>query len=86
MIELSIVLGTYALTLALVESEGPWGIFDIIRHNRYIDNFGVLNCMICSSFWVSVALCVACQRIDLVLIAWGANVLIDRIVTAIMLK
>lgn len=86
MIELSLILGTYALTLALIESEGAWGFMEHIRNNRYIDDFGLLNCFLCTSFWVSIALCVAFGRLDLVLLAWGGSVVLERLINAYMVK
>lgn len=86
MIIATLILGTYALTLALTESSGPYGILERIRNMRWVKDFGVLECQLCCSFWVALSLCIALGRLDLYFIAAGGSVLLDRLVTAYMVK
>lgn len=75
----TIILGTFAITLALTQSEGPYGLFYKLRQNKKVDNFGLLNCFLCTALWVSVILGLCMGRLDLVLISWGGSTLLDRI-------
>lgn len=84
MIELSLLFGTFALSVALTESEGAWGSLKWLRNKTV--NFGLLQCFLCTSAWTSVALCIAFGRLDMILIAWGACVLVERLINAYMVR
>lgn len=75
----SLILGTYIITLVLTVSEGPYGRLYRLRQNKKVDDFGLLNCFMCAAFWVALILCLVFGRLDLILIAWGASTLLDRI-------
>lgn len=47
------VLGTYWLTLALTQEDGPFGVFYKLRRLKAL---GVLQCFTCSSLWVAAVL------------------------------
>lgn len=83
---LAIILGTYAITLALTESDGAFGVMYKIRNNKAIKNFGLFECHLCTSFWVAVFLSLAFGMPLMTLIAWGSSVLIDKIVTTLYVK
>jgi len=83
---LALVLGTYAVTLALTASEGPWGLFYKLRAIKRVQDFGVLECFLCTSFWVSLILCLSFGRPEIILIAWGSSTLIDKVVMAYSVK
>lgn len=76
----SIILGTYVISLVLTNAEGPFGLFYNLRQVKQIDNFGVLNCFMCTALWVALILAICFGRVDLLLIAWGGAVLIDEVV------
>lgn len=82
----SLVLGVYVITLAITESSGPWGLLDRLRNVKWIDDFGLLECGLCCSFWVALGLCIAFGRLDLYFIAVGGSVLLERLVTAYTIK
>ena len=82
----SLVLGVYTITLALTESAGPWGLLERLRNVKWVSDFGLLECGLCCSFWVALGLCIAFGRVDLYFIAWGGSVLLDKLVTAYMVK
>ena len=82
----SLILGTYTLTLALTESSGPWGLLERLRNVKWVSDFGLLECGLCCSFWVALALCIAFGRLDLYFIAVGGSVLLERLVTAYTIK
>lgn len=42
------------ITSSLVYSDGAWGIMEKIRSNKYIKSLGILDCFLCTSFWVSL--------------------------------
>lgn len=84
--EIGIILGTYALSIALVESDGPYNMLSYIRNLNVVNNFGLLNCITCTSLWVAIALCMAFNRPDLILISWGSTVLIERLLSAYIVK
>lgn len=86
MIELSLVFGVYVITLALTESSGPFGLLEKLRSIDIVERSGLLECYLCTSFWVSVALCVAFNRIDMILISWGVSTLIQRLYNAYTLR
>ena len=86
MIIASLILGTYALTLALTESAGPWGLLDILRRVKWIDNMGLLNCGLCVGFYVSIIACLFVDRIDLMPLVWGGSHLLSQIVLAITVR
>ena len=86
MIIASLILGTWVLTLALTESAGPWGLLDILRRVKWIDNMGLLNCGLCVGFYVSIIACLFVDRVDLMPLVWGGSVLLDKLITAYTIK
>lgn len=75
----TVILATYAITLTLTESEGPFGAIYKLRTNKAVDNFGLLNCFLCTAFWVSLIICLIVGRLDLLFIAWGGSTLINKV-------
>lgn len=86
MIIATLILGTYAITLALTESSGPYGILERIRNVKWVKDFGVLECQLCCSFWVALSLCIALGRLDMILVTWGGSVVLDKLITAYTIK
>ena len=82
----SLVLGVYAITLALTESAGPWGLLDILRRVKWISDFGLLECGLCCSFWVALGLCIAFGRLDLYFIAVGGSIVLERLINGWIIK
>lgn len=83
-VEVGIIFGTFAITIALAESEGPWGSLAWLRNKTA--RFGLFQCVPCISLWTSVGLCMTFQRLDMILIAWGTTVLLDRLINAYLAK
>lgn len=81
-----LILATYLLTLALVYSDGAWGAVARVRSIKWVDNFGLLNCFLCTSVWVSAILCIVFLPFNLELILYifavaGAATALDRVTT-----
>jgi len=81
---LAILFGTYVITLVLTESDGAFGILHKFRNLKWVDDFGLFNCHLCTSFWVALALSLAFAQPLMVLIAWAFSTVVDKIVTAIV--
>lgn len=79
------VLGTYGVSYSLVYLDGPFGIFERIRDVSWIDRFGVLLCVPCSSFYIALPMGLfgGFNLISSIGI-WGAVVLLDRLVNFYM--
>ena len=82
----SLVLGTYTITLALTESSGPWGLLERLRNVKWIDDMGLLNCFLCTSFYVSILACSVVGRLELIPLTWGSAVIINQLITAYTIK
>lgn len=82
----SLILGTYALTLAATESSGPYGILERIRNVKPVKDFGVLECQLCCSFWVALSLCIAFERLDLYFVAVGGSIVLERLISGWIIK
>lgn len=80
MTELSLILATIALTYALTESDGAYGSLQWLRTKTA--RLGLLQCGLCSSFWIALVLCVVFQRLDMTFICWGTFVVFDKILSA----
>lgn len=77
---ITLILAVYAITLTFTFSEGPFGLIYKLRTNKAVDNFGLLNCFLCTAFWVSLIACLIAGRLDLFFITWGGATLIDKVV------
>lgn len=75
----TLILGTYVITLVLTQSEGPYGKLYALRQNKKIDDFGVLNCFMCTAFWITLILCLFTGNWANFFIAWGGSVIIDKV-------
>lgn len=83
----ALILGTYALTSSVMYSDGPYSVLYRIRNNEAIKDFGVLECFMCASIWVSIILTFILGLEWLYcLIAWGAAIIIDKILTWLFTK
>lgn len=86
MIIATLILGTYAIVLGLTESAGPWGLLERLRNIKTVQSFGLLECGLCCSFWAALGLCLLFGRLDLWLLTFGASVVLDKLITAYMVK
>lgn len=77
---ISLILGVYAFTLVLTQSEGAWGQLYKLRNDKYVDDFGLLNCFICTSFWITVLICLFTAHWGLFFIGWGGAIIIDKVI------
>lgn len=50
-IVLSVSLATIAATATFIESGGPFGVMEWLRNKT--ERFGLLQCELCTSFWVA---------------------------------
>lgn len=83
----ALILGTYVISAGLIYSDGAWGIIYNLRSNKIIKDFGVLECFLCTSFYVSIALTALLGIHWLyIFIGWGASVLIDKLISIYMLR
>lgn len=76
---ITLILATYAVTLVFVKSEGPFGSLYRLRQNEKVDNFGLLNCFMCTAFWIALIVCLIAGRLDLFFISWGSSIIIDKV-------
>lgn len=76
---LSAILATYAVSCVLVHKDGPYNVVRRLRAST--ENFGVLNCVVCISFYISL-LITFIYPIDIqyFLAVWGATIIIDEII------
>lgn len=83
MVELSLTLGCLAISIALVESNGPFGVLSWLRSKTV--RFGLLDCLVCVSMYASVALVWAFKS-ELGLLGglgiWGVCVVFDKVLSA----
>lgn len=77
---ITLIFGTYAISLALTQADGPFGIIYKIRTHTAVENFGALGCFLCTAFWVALALCLITGNLSLLFIAWGGAIIIDKVV------
>lgn len=84
---IGLILGTYALSTAITQSDGPWGVLYRIRNNELVKDFGLLECFICVSMWVSILLTIIMGLPwYFILIAWGASLIIDKLLLYLFTK
>lgn len=87
MTEVSLVLAVYMISTALVYSGGPYGALERLREQEWMKDLGLLDCFLCTSFWVSmIVLFVPDIHDGFVFVAWGVSYLADKIITTWMLK
>jgi len=75
----SLILGVYVISLSLTMSEGPYGLFYKLRQIKKVDDFGLLNCFMCTAFWVAFLLCLITGHMSTFLFVWGLAVIIERV-------
>lgn len=83
---ISLILGTWATTLALTESAGPWGLLERLRNVKWIDDMGLLNCFLCTALYTSIAACAFVGRLELIPLTWGSAVILNQLITAYTIK
>lgn len=84
MTEISLIFATITLTYALTESDGAYGSLKWLRTKTA--RLGLLQCGLCTSLWIALALCVVFQRLDMMFICWGVFVVFDRVLNAYMVR
>ena len=47
------VLAAYYLTTVFTNSDGPMGVFYLLRQIKAVKDFGMLECFICTSVWIA---------------------------------
>lgn len=83
MATIALILATTALTWALLDSNGPFGVFYKLRQR--ID---MLECFLCTSFWVSIALWLVLSAysgtysLELLFISFGGANVSNRLIQA----
>lgn len=84
--EAALILLTYALSSALVYSDGAFGIMYRIRNHELVKEFGVFDCFLCCSFWVAVLVSIPTGDILMFAYAWGGAVIVDKFFTWLFTK
>lgn len=84
--EAIVLLITYALTSALVYSDGAFGIMYRIRDIEWVKDFGLLECYLCTSFWVGLVVSLLSGDIWLIGWAWGGSVIVDKFINWVLTK
>ena len=83
------IFGTFYFTLAFTQSDGAWGSLARFRGITKVQNFGLLECFICSALWVATIFSIVIALLFfhwydmfwLAIIFAGAAVLLDRLST-----
>lgn len=83
------IFATYLITIMLVETEGPLGIFYRLRNIKPIKSYGVLNCVLCTSVHVAAltALYLTTNPLDYVMTVLaiaGAVTAVDKVVEEVL--
>lgn len=73
------ILATYVLTLALTQSDGAWGVMARIRQHKPIDDFGLLNCFLCTSAYIAMFIGLLFWSVEIFFISWAGAVIIDKV-------
>lgn len=80
------ILAVYALSWSLVYSDGAWGLLERFRSIKWVDSFGVLNCIVCTAFWVSIVVYFLPFEAVFILGMWGAVVVLEQTISNLMVK
>lgn len=86
------VLIVYALSWCLVYSDGAWGLLERFKNIKWVDSFGVLNCVPCTSFWISLMtfpLFLDAGMIVAFIISlgvWGAVVVLEQVLNGLTVR
>lgn len=78
-------LAIYGISWALVYSDGAWGIMSKIRSVSLVEGFGILNCLACTSFWVSLPVAFMIDPIAWLGI-WGAVIIVDNLINNVLVR
>lgn len=76
---IAIVIGTWVITTVLTSSDGPYGSLYKLREIKAVKDFGLLECHMCTAFWVALVLSLCFGQPIMILIAWGVSVLVDNL-------
>lgn len=76
------ILAVYAVSYAIVYLDGPFELLEKLRSVRAVENFGVLMCINCISFWFSwVAVFVVGFQWWAALGIWGGVIVLNGLIT-----
>lgn len=81
MVLLTLIAGTWIISLALTEASLPFDLGTKLR--KY---FRVFECFICCSFYVSILLCIAFNHLEWIFIVWAVPNVLERILNAYVAK
>lgn len=85
--EIALILATYVVTCVFVYSGGAWGSLEQLRNKPWMKRFGLLDCFLCTSFWVAgIATLIAGANIGQFFIAWAVAYIIDSLIIAYRTK
>lgn len=73
------LLLTYAITSALIYSDGAFGIMYRIRNIKWVKEFGIFDCFICTSFYPALAISFIANDFWLMGWAWGGSIIVDKL-------
>lgn len=80
------IIAVYVITSVFIYSSGPWRSLETLRNNQKMKEFGLLDCFLCTSFWVALVFGIISHRADVAIVAWGAAYFIDQVVSAYRIK
>lgn len=80
------ILLTYSLTLSLTVSDGAWGLLAKIRNNERMKDFGLFECFMCVSLWVSMAVAIVLGDPILFAWGWGGSIIVNHFFTWLFTK
>lgn len=83
------ITAVYGLSYVLVYSRGAFGMFSRVRDISWVQDFGILECLPCISFWISMPVAFLAGH-DFWFISWlgvwGCVVIVDRIISEYLVK
>ncbi len=81
------IMATYAITSVLVYSGGAYGRLEAFRQKLSVKRFGLLECFLCTSFWVGlIAVWCIGGSWNQFFIVWGVTFILDQIIQAYRTK
>lgn len=74
MVEIIItILAVFYASVALVETDGPYGVLYKFRNLKHVDRLGLSSCIVCVAFWVALIASLILYRDHWLLYALGIS-------------
>jgi hypothetical protein len=78
MASVALIGAVYGVSYVLVYLDGPFDIFERLRGLKWLREFGILECLPCTAFWVSLVIGYQ-QGVVGMLGIWGACIIADNV-------